>query len=261
MSDDLELSVQGEIAFLQLRRAAQGNPLRGATFDQLRKATLRLTDAPPRFVILHGEGADFSVGLEPDLRDPLYEALRGPAAAKDAYRTQEIIGRVRSAFDALGRLPCPVVAAIEGRCHGAGLALALVGDLRVATTAATFRFAESHAGLVSGFGGLTRLTMLLGASRAADLALAGTEVDARAAATMGLADRICPPGAALTTAIEVVQEMRRASPVARQQTLVAIRAIRNAAAEDLADHETEAAARTWIAGEWQGRGQKDTKPA
>jgi len=261
VADDLELSVQGDIAFLQLRRAAQGNPLRGATFDQLRKAVLRLTDAPPRFVVLHGEGADFCVGLDPDPRDSLYEALRGPAAAKDAYRTQEIVGRMRGALDALGRLPCPVVTAIEGRCHGAGLALALVGDLRVATAAATFRFAEAQSGLVTGLGGLTRLTMLLGPSRATDLALTGAEMDARTAATIGLADRICPPGAALTTALDVVQEMRRATTIARQQTLVAIRALRNATAEDLAEHETQAAARTWIAGEWQTRPQKDTNPA
>lgn len=261
MADDLELSIQGEIALLQLRRTAHGNALRGATFDQLRKSALRLTDAPPRFVVLHGEGADFCVGLEADPSDALYEAFRGPAAAKDAYRTQEIVGRIRSALDALGRLPCPVVAAIEGRCHGAGLALALVADLRVATTAATFRFAEAQSGLVTGFGGLTRLTMLLGASRATDLALTGAELDARTAATIGLADRICPPGSALTTALDVVQEMRRASPVARQQALVAIRAIRNATAESVAEHETQAAARTWIASEWLGRATKGPNPA
>jgi enoyl-CoA hydratase/carnithine racemase len=261
VADDLELSVQGEIAFLHLRRAAQGNALRGATIDQLRKAALRLTDTPPRFVVLHGEGADFSVGLDADPHEAIYEALRGPVAAKDAYRTQEIVGRMRSALDAVGRLPCPVIAAIEGRCHGAGLALALVADLRVATTAATFRFAEAQSGLVSGLGGLTRLTLLIGPSRATDLALTGTELDARSAATIGLADRVCPPGAALTTALDVVQEMRRSSPVARHQTLVAIRAIRNAGAEDLAEHETQAAARTWIAGEWQARPSRDTHQA
>jgi enoyl-CoA hydratase/carnithine racemase len=251
--NDLELSVQGEIAFLQLKRAAQGNTLRGATFDQLRKAALRLADAPPRFVVLHGEGADFCAGLETDPNDALYEALRGPVLAKDAYRTQEIVGRLRSAVDAVGRLACPIVAAIEGRCHGAGLALALIADLRVATTAASFRFAEAQAGLVTGLGGLTRLTLLLGGSRATDLALTGSELDARAAAAMGLVDRVCPPGAALTTALDVVQEMRRSSVVARQQSLVAIRAIRNAATESVAEHETQAAARTWIAGEWQAR--------
>src|SRR5688572_16870415 len=162
MPDDLELSVQGEIALLQLRRPARGNALRGQLFDELRKVALRLADAPPRFVVIHGDGEDFCTGIDPDPADGLYDLVRTATAARDAYRMQEIVNRMRAPIEALARIPCPVVAAIEGKCHGAGLALAFAADLRVAGAGATFRYAEPQVGLLSGLGILTRLTLLLG---------------------------------------------------------------------------------------------------
>jgi 2-(1,2-epoxy-1,2-dihydrophenyl)acetyl-CoA isomerase len=250
MSDDFELSVQGEIALLQLRRPAQGNTLRGASFDELRKIGLRLADTPPRFLVVHGEGADFCTGIVPDPTDGLYDLVRTATAARDAYRMQEIVTRLRSPLESLSRLPCPVVAAIEGRCHGAGLGLALVADVRIAGDGATFRYAEPQVGLLTGLGILTRLTLLLGPARATDLALTGHELDAAGAQAAGIVNRVCPAGSALATALDVVAEMRRSTPTARLQALVAIRAVQQALVQAAGEHENQAAARTWIAGEW-----------
>lgn len=251
MNEDVALSIEGEVAMVQLRRPDQGNALRGSTFEILRKIGLRLADSPPRFVILHGEGADFCTGLDTHLEDPLYTLFEPVVRNKDAYRAQEFVTRIRGTLDVISRVGCPVIAAIEGRCHGAGLELALAADLRVCSNDATFRIADTRIGLVTGLGGLTRLSTLVGPSRATDLVLTGAEVDAREAKALGLVNRTCPAGSALTTALDLVHEMRRGTNTARLQALLALRHIQQQRAADLVEHESQAGARTWIAAEWQ----------
>lgn len=248
--DDVELSVQGEIAFVRLRRADRGNALRGVTFDTLRKIVLKLHDAPPRYVVVTGEGADFSVGLDPDPQDPLYGLFEPLARNRDAYRAAEVVGRLRTSLESLGRLPCPVIAAIEGRCWGAGLALALVADLRIASSDASFCVGETHRGVLEGLGAMTRLAVGLGPVWTLDLALTRRVLQAEDAERLGLVSRVVAPGQAMSAAIELAQELRRLGPTARQQTLMACRAIYARAEKDLGAIESEAAARTWVSGEF-----------
>lgn len=251
MPDDVELSILGEVATVQLRRPTSGNALRGATFEQLRKIGLRLTDAPPRFVVLCGEGPDFCVGLDRNPDDVLYQTLEPVAKSRDAYRMGEIIVRLRTAFDLIARTPCPVIAAIEGRWEGAGAELALVADFRVVAEDAVFRFNDGTHGLVTGLGGISRATSLLGAPTALERVLTGRPATGSEALSLGLANRVTPRGAALSTAHELLQDMRRTSPIARTQALLAARSIAGRQLNDWLEQECQAAARTWIAMDWR----------
>lgn len=248
--DDVELSIEGEVAFLRLRRPSHGNALRGVTFDAFRKIVLKLGDAPPRYVVVTGEGDDFCVGLDPDPKDPLYGLFEPLARTRDAHRATEMVSRLRSSVESLGRLPCPVIAAIEGRCWGAGLAIALAADLRVCSTATTFRVGEAQRGIVEGLGVLTRLGANCGPARTMDLALTGREASSVEYAALGLVTRVVAPGSALSAAIDLTQELRRLGPAARQQTLLLLRAQQARFEREVGVLETEAAARTWVAGEF-----------
>jgi enoyl-CoA hydratase/carnithine racemase len=248
--DEVELSVQGEIAFVQLRRPADGNAIRGPMFDSLRKVALRLQDAPPRYLVLSGEGSDFSRGLVLDRADPLYAMIEPIVRNRDAYRVQELLVRLRGAFDAIGRLPCPVIAAIEGRCHGVGLELALIADVRIAAEDATFAMPGAKRGVLTGLGGLVRLSSLLGTARANHLVLTGQAIGAAEALAGGLISTTCTPGSARAAAIDFVAELRQTNPTARLQAILATRAIQAKLTQDLFEHEVQAAARTWISGDW-----------
>jgi enoyl-CoA hydratase/carnithine racemase len=251
MADDVELSVSGEVATILLRRPTLGNALRGAMFDQLRKIGLKLTDNPPRFVVIGGEGPDFCVGLDRDRADSLYQQFEPVVRSRDAFRTQELLTRLRSSFDLLGRAPCPIVAAIEGRCAGAGLELALVADVRVVAEDAVLAFDDVQHGLVTGLGGLVRAVNAVGGARTMERVLTGRPITAAEALELGLASRVAPKGGAMSAALELVQEMRRGSTIARTQALLAVRAIQGRLANDLLEQESQAAARTWIAPDWQ----------
>jgi enoyl-CoA hydratase len=122
--------------------------------------------------------------------------------------------RVREDRDAPGPLGCtrmllgkPVIAAIEGHAVAGGLELALWCDLRVAATDAVFgvfgrRWAHP---LVDG--GTVRLPRLIGTSRALDMVLTGRPISGPEALAFGLVNRLCAPGEALTTALELGHEL------------------------------------------------------
>ena len=253
MSEDVQLAVQGEVAFLQLARPTRGNAMRPATFDALRKASLRLSDAPPLFLVLTGEGPDFCVGLDVDSADGMEETFGPLVENRDAYRVQEVVTLHRGVVEAFSRVPCPVIAAIEGRCFGAGLELALFADIRIASETATFALPGVRAGLFTGLGGVPNLAALIGASQATEIALTGRTFTAEEADHFGLVNRLCGEGAARATALDMVAELKRHSPRARLQTLLTARAVRQKLTEGTQEQEIQCAARAWIAGDWRQR--------
>ena len=86
----------------------------------------------------------------------------------------------------------PVVAAINGVAAGAGMSLALAADLRVAAESATFIQAFVRIGLVPDAGATFFLPRLVGAAKAAELAMLGDQIDAAEALRLGLVNRVVP---------------------------------------------------------------------
>lgn len=101
----------------------------------------------------------------------------------------------------------PVIAAVEGHAVAGGIELALWCDLRVAATNATFGVYCRRWGVPLVDGGTIRLPRLIGQSRAMDMILTGRGVSGAEALDFGLANRVCEPGAALETAVELAEQM------------------------------------------------------
>jgi len=101
----------------------------------------------------------------------------------------------------------PVIAAVEGYAVAGGLELAVWCDLRVAASDAVFGVFCRRWGVPLVDGGTVRLSRLLGHSHALDLILTGRGVSGDEALRMGLANRLCPPGAALATAVALAHEL------------------------------------------------------
>lgn len=101
----------------------------------------------------------------------------------------------------------PVIAAVEGYAVAGGLELALWCDLRVAATNSIFGVFCRRWGVPLVDGGTMRLPRLIGHSRALDLILTGRGVDGAEAHAIGLANRICDPGAALATATQLAHQI------------------------------------------------------
>jgi enoyl-CoA hydratase/carnithine racemase len=109
-----------------------------------------------------------------------------------------------SAFDAVARIPKPVVAAITGYALGGGCELALACDWRVAAQDAKLGQPEINLGIIPGAGGTQRLARLIGPARAKDLVFSGRMVPADEALRIGLVDSVVPAASVYSTARELV---------------------------------------------------------
>jgi enoyl-CoA hydratase len=101
----------------------------------------------------------------------------------------------------------PVIAAVEGSAVAGGLELSLWCDLRVAARNATFGVYCRRWGVPLCDGGTVRLPRLIGMSHALDMILTGRGVSGEEAYRMGLTNRLCEPGEALTTAKQLAHAL------------------------------------------------------
>ncbi len=101
----------------------------------------------------------------------------------------------------------PVIAAVEGYAVAGGLELALWCDLRVAAENAIFGVYNRRWGVPLVDGGTIRLPRLIGHAHALDLILTGRSVSGQEARLMGLANRLVPPGEALSAAITLANQL------------------------------------------------------
>ncbi|UOY00500.1 enoyl-CoA hydratase-related protein [Blastococcus sp. PRF04-17] len=172
-----------DVATLTLRRPGLSHATRG---DLLAAVQAIADDENVRAVLLTGTGRAFCVGQ--DLAEHV-ESLRGDAARSLSVVEDEYNPLVL----ALAALRVPVVVGINGACAGAGLGIALAGDLRVAAAGAKFTTAFTGIGLSSDSALAARLVHTVGASRAAQLLLLPEPFPAEKAEEWGLVHRVVPP--------------------------------------------------------------------
>ncbi|GAA3457581.1 enoyl-CoA hydratase/isomerase family protein [Dactylosporangium matsuzakiense] len=147
-----------------------------------------------RAVVVYGGEKVFAAGA--DIKE-----MAGMGYAEMSARA----GRLTSAFDAVARIPKPVVAAITGFALGGGCELALTADWRVAAEDAKLGQPEITLGIIPGAGGTQRLSRLIGPARAKDLIMSGRFVAAPEALAIGLVDRVVPRDDVYTAAVDLVR--------------------------------------------------------
>ena len=108
------------------------------------------------------------------------------AAARDFARAGQ------SLLNHVANFPLPIAAAIRGYCLGGGLDLALACHARIATYDASFGHPGASLGIITGWGGIQRLTRLIGRAAATQLLLTAERVPATQALTLGLVDELVP---------------------------------------------------------------------
>jgi 2-(1,2-epoxy-1,2-dihydrophenyl)acetyl-CoA isomerase len=171
------------VATLTLQRPGLSHALRT---DLLAAVQGVAADESVRAVLITGTGRAFCVGQ--DLAEHV-QSLRGDAATS----LDVVVEEYNPLILALAALRVPVVVAINGACAGAGLGIALAGDLRVAAAGAKFTTAFTGIGLSSDSALAARLVHSVGGSRAAQLLLMPEPFPAETAEQWGLVHRVVAP--------------------------------------------------------------------
>lgn len=202
------------VALWTLARPLAANAIDRATADALERAVRDVEEAPiasrPRAVILAAESRS---AIDPTARDVFCAGadLRELAQIDDPRPFSAAMTRLLAR---LAALPLPVVAAIGGDVYGGGCELLTACDLRVAEIHISLAFRQARMGLSTGWGGMTRLSRLIGLGAAKRLLLTGLPCEAEEALRIGLVDRVVDRGCALDAALELARACAQGAPEA-----------------------------------------------
>jgi enoyl-CoA hydratase/carnithine racemase len=173
------LTHEREIARLTLDRPEARNAIPAARWEELAERIGEVERSEARLLILSGESGAFCAGA--DLAD--FPAMREDEPARFRFREA-----MRQALDRLRDLPIPAIAWIDGDCYGAGVALAMACDFRVAGSGARFAVTPARIGVSYPQEDVHRLVELVGSGQAARLLFTAHSVDGAEAARIGLVE-------------------------------------------------------------------------
>lgn len=188
-TDELLCEVRDRVAVITLNRPQARNALSDQLSPALREVIRQCReDAGVGALLLTGAGTAFCAGGDvkgmgsasnPAKRDWTFE-----------QRVADLQDRQRRLTGALMDLRKPTLAALPGPAAGAGLAIALACDLRIAAESAFISTGYLRVGLSGDYGIAWLLHQLVGRGRARELMLLSEKVDAPRCLAMGLVNRV-----------------------------------------------------------------------
>ncbi len=190
---------------------------------------LLFMERPPVNAMSRALMEELEVSLERAARDPAIRVLvvtsqlpgmfSGGADIReleglDAAGCAAFIALGQALFGRMGKIPKPIIAAINGICVGGGLELSMACDLRIAAKSARFGQPEVNLGVISGWGGTQRLPRLVGKTRGLEMLMLGEQISAEDALAIGLVNRVVPDEALMGEATVLARKLAVKSAVA-----------------------------------------------
>ena len=209
-TDALLVQRDGHIETWTLNMPDSRNPISDAAMVEALCDRVEAVNADHdvRAVVLTGAGSAFSAGGNvKDMVDRNGMFGGSPYELRDGYRKG--IQRIPRA---LYHCEVPVIAAVNGPAVGAGCDLAVMCDLRVASTKAWFAESFVQLGIIPGDGGAWLLTKAIGPARAAEMALTGDRVKAAQAAEWGLVNEVVEPEQLMEAATALAARVAKNPP-------------------------------------------------
>jgi len=190
-TDHLLARVEDRVATLTMNRPERRNAFSNEMLAGLARA---LQDAETASdvgcVVLTGAGGAFSAGGDVKGMNER-NAGSGEAPGIDARIHAQRLSQ-RATAGRIYTMPKPVIAALPGAAAGAGFALAMACDLRIASENAVLLTSFARVGFSGDYGGSYFATQVVGAARARELYFLSDRVSAQEALRVGLVNRVVP---------------------------------------------------------------------
>lgn len=199
-----DLTIDGRIARLTLNRPEARNAVPADGWADLAR---RLGALGRARVLILGSAVPAAFCAGADIGD--LAALADDVSARATFRTD-----MRAALDRLATLAVPTIAAVDGGCLGAGVALALACDIRLAGERARFAIPPAKLGISFPQEDVSRLIGLVGRGQAARLLFGAITIDAAEAARIGLVEQAAPDAGEAAEALAVAMAAGAPSSIA-----------------------------------------------
>jgi 3-hydroxypropionyl-coenzyme A dehydratase len=177
----IQLEFQGEVAILRINRPEALNAMNIDVVSELSQTVDKIgADENIKVIIITGAGekafcAGADISYMVDI-DPI-------TAEKYASSAQSVLNKIE-------RIEKPVIGAINGYALGGGCELAMVCDIRIASSNARLGQPEVTIGIPPGWGGTQRLMRLVGPAKAKELVFTGRMIPAEEAFQLGLVNNV-----------------------------------------------------------------------
>ncbi len=202
---------RGTIFEIILNRPEKRNAINIQMMEQFDEAVaLANRTANVRTVLIRGEGSLFSAGI--DVSNLLILAQKYGTHWQS--RSRRITEDFQAIFTRLERLEIPTIALMHGYALGLAMELALACDFRITAVNTQLALPETRLGIIPDVGGTTRLTRLIGPSRAKELIYTGRYISAAQAEAWGIVNYTVPRDQLLAKGDELAAEIAQAAPLA-----------------------------------------------
>ncbi|MBF8265861.1 MAG: enoyl-CoA hydratase [Dehalococcoidia bacterium] len=205
---DILYSVEDGVATITLNRPQKLNAFSSQMGGETREAILRVRDDPQvKVLVITGAGRAFSAGAS--VKD-LLESRK----YFDRWVRSEILPNIIHISGIVMSMAKPVICSINGPCVGAGMELANVCDLRLASDRARFGMVFARMGMLPAGGGLYTLPRILGMSKTLELVWTGKIIDAQEALKIGYLNQVVPHDDLATATRELAVQLARGPSLA-----------------------------------------------
>jgi len=208
-------SADNHIFTITINRPDKLNALNQTVLNELSSAMDKAyNDIEVKAVIITGTGEKaFVAGA--DIAE--FVAVKDDEGALLSKKGQDIFSKIENC-------PKPVIAAVNGFALGGGCELAMACHFRLASSNAKFGQPEVNLGLIPGYGGTQRLTMIVGKGKAMEMMMTGNMISADEAKTLGLVNYVESPENLLPKTKDILNIILTKSPVAISKVIAAVNA-------------------------------------
>jgi len=228
----IEATADG-VATLTLNRPDRLNALSPPILDGLLEALPRLAaESTVGVVVLTGAGRAFCAGGD----------VKRMADEPDERNAPDAVARLRARMEVsrlLHEIPKVTIAMVNGPAAGAGLAMALACDLRIAGESARFVTAFAKVGFSGDFGGSYFLSKLVGTGKARELYFTAEPLNASQALALGIVNRVERDAELRAATMEFAKKLARGPRLALAAMKQNFNAAENGSLSELLDLEAE----------------------
>ena len=231
----IQLEERANYSIISLHRPDKLNALNATLLQELHQAIMICQDSKEcKAIIITGTGTKaFAAGADiTQLHQQNKES--GYIFAREG----------QDVFTAIEQCNKPVIAAVNGFALGGGCELAMACHIRFASSTAKFGQPEVNLGIIPGYGGTQRLTLLVGPAKSAELILTGAIISAEPALSIGLVNSVHSPEELMPYAIDCAEIIASKAPLAITASLKSIRASIELNASDGMEFEAKSFAET-----------------